>query len=693
MSADASGFSGATPFPYARTSAPQGRPRAPPPQSTGEESSSRRTLPLDVRNMSFPHRRGRYGVSQRTEETDLLEADGDPGLAILVDSDEESDSGQSMAAREHHSHSGVGALPVGAARVSQMYGLEIETPSIDPAGGSSPLFAPPLLQVGRIEGLDMPYYGTSTATRVASPVPTAVSFSSMLADANRLEGQRVMDSITSSSSSLPQHHGQEPEIDPFSLDAWLSGSMQREEEGRSVGSGFLPLSMADILPPLTRAGELARKPHHDYTMYSRHDYNAEMEGRRYPASLRPPVQALPSNAGATPFSVEEFGLRGEYTPAGSASPSANNSSSTISPSMLAAELSAMDISSTPMSHASWRVDELPLDAPRGGGPGHPEVLTVPPGSSSLSLSSLSKSKTGGKASSSSSSSSTSQAMSTSEPVGASLASLALAASLSPRSEAPLFGNEAGGDRAIPREVRRGNASFVITEHGEFPIEDEILTWSREQGFMSWLHRAPGRPIPDDERATRNDLQHVRCHYCVNGPNVNQKRSKWLTKCRNLCCKVWYCQTHYPMFSRTRKLFTSDRSTFDSLCAFEDTPFICLFDFGACCCSPNNDKCSDHTSKLCKTFGAASHKCEKTRHLVYNRTKRARKKAAASSSKAAKGKASAASAASSSTSASSSAASSSSSSSSSTDVYRKRGNGPPTSDEEDRRRNKRQKPLS
>merc|ERR1711916_267161 len=100
------------------------------------------------------------------------------------------------------------------------------------------------------------------------------------------------------------------------------------------------------------------------------------------------------------------------------------------------------------------------------------------------------------------------------------------------------------------------------------------------------------------------------------------------------------------------------STFDSLCAFEDTPFICLFDFGACCCSPNNDKCSDHTSKLCKTFGAASHKCEKTRHLVYNRTKRARKKAAASSSKAAKGKSSAASAASSSTSASSSAASSS-----------------------------------
>merc|ERR1711991_742989 len=167
----------------------------------------------------------------------------------------------------------------------------------------------------------------------------------------------------------------------------------------------------------------------------------------------------------------------------------------------------MDISSTPMSHASWRVDELPSDAPKGSDPRHPEVLTVPPGSSSLSLSSLSKSKSKGgyqTVGRRPSSSSSAQAMSTSEPVGASLASLALAASLSPRSESPLFGN--GGDRAIPREVRRGDVSYVITEHGEFPIDDEILTWSRELGFMSWIHRAPGRPISDDERKARKDLK-------------------------------------------------------------------------------------------------------------------------------------------------------------------------------------------
>ncbi|KNC54067.1 uncharacterized protein AMSG_09732 [Thecamonas trahens ATCC 50062] len=425
---------------------------------------------------------------------------------------------------------------------------------------------------------------------------------------------------------------------------------------RTTATSHLDLQLADILPPLDFSGALAPQAHHDSTLYSRAQYNDDVFAARapFPASLARSAQ--PAFARAIDADTPGFGAAAPGT-TGQPYPEAKD---TISPARLAAELGAMDISTETPSNAGWTIPLfLPLGNDPASGPLDGGPLSLPP------------------------------------RVASPLSSLATAATLSPRppssaaphehvadSPLPPLGPPSGGSsgsRPLPRETRRGNQSYLVTQYGEFPIDDDILIWEREIGLISVYANGTVRHISDEERASRPELKYVRCHYCVNGSNPKQKRSKWITKCRHVGCRVFYCQTHYPMFSRVRVVKPAGRkptSAYEGFLAlknFEHTPFVCLYDFGECCCSESNSKCSDVTSKQCKTFGQASHRCEKQRNLVWNMTVRKRNKSKKATSKAAK-------------SGGSSAAASASSSSAS---YRKRGTEPPS---EDGRKAKKQRNL-
>lgn len=170
--------------------------------------------------------------------------------------------------------------------------------------------------------------------------------------------------------------------------------------------------------------------------------------------------------------------------------------------------------------------------------------------------------------------------------------------------------------AAASALEAGHSGLQVTnEYGTFAIEPDIFVWERTRGFAVYR--------PDGSHAALEDgMRHARCHYCVNGPKLSQKRSKWLVKCRRVGCTAWLCQTHYtPAMAVGLAGLEPDGDVFEALIRFEHTPLLCLVDCGLCCCSARNTACRDTTQKQCATFGGATHKCEKMRHRVYNKTKR------------------------------------------------------------------------